>query len=91
MPLSETIVGFIRPILLVLLGGSALLLLIAGVNVASLLLVRTESRQREMAVRSALGAGRARLNSQFMTEGFVLARRWRAGYTGSFLGSESLK
>jgi len=71
--LSEVIVGFIRPMLLVLLGGSALLLLIAGVNVASLLLVRTESRRREMAVRSALGAGRARLNSQFVTEGLVLA------------------
>jgi predicted permease len=72
-PLSEVIVGFIRPILLVLLSGSALLLLIAGVNVASLLLVRTESRKREIAVRSALGAGRARLNSQFVTEGLVLA------------------
>jgi len=72
-PLSVVIVGNIRPILLVLLAGSALLLLIAGVNVASLLLVRTESRQREIAVRSALGAGRARLNAQFVTEGLVLA------------------
>jgi predicted permease len=71
--LSEVIVGFVRPILLVLLSGSALLLLIAGVNVASLLLVRSESRRREIAVRSALGAGRTRLNSQFVTEGMVLA------------------
>jgi predicted permease len=80
-PLSEVIVGFIRPVLLVLLAGSALLLLIAGVNVASLLLVRTESRRREMAVRSALGAGRARLNSQFATEGLILA------IAGSALGT----
>ncbi len=84
-PLSEVIVGFIRPILLVLLAGAALLLLIAGVNVASLLLVRTESRRREMAVRSALGAGRARLNSQFATEGLVLALAGSAlGTLGAF-------
>ena len=80
-PLSDVIVGFIRPILLVLLGGSALLLLIAGVNVASLLLVRTESRKREMAVRTALGAGRARLHCQFLAEGLVLA------FAGSALGT----
>jgi macrolide transport system ATP-binding/permease protein len=71
--LSEVMIGHIRPILLVLLSGSALLLLIAGVNVASLLLVRSEGRKREMAVRSALGAGRGRLICQFMTEGFILA------------------
>ena len=72
MPLSEVIVGDIRPILLVLLGGAALLLLIACVNVSSLLLVRSESRKREIAVRGALGASPARLIRQFVTEGIVL-------------------
>jgi macrolide transport system ATP-binding/permease protein len=71
--LSEVIVGDIRPILLVLLGGAGLLLLIGCVNVASLLLVRSESRKREIAVRGALGASRERLMLQFVTEGMVLA------------------
>ena len=75
--------GDIRPILLVLLGGAGLLLLIACVNVASLLLVRAESRRREMSVRSALGASRVRLIRQFVTEGLVLVA------AGSVLGLAS--
>ena len=70
--LAETLVGDIRPILLVLLSGAGLLLLIASMNVASLLLVRSESRKREMAVRTALGASRARIIGQFAAEGLVL-------------------
>jgi predicted permease len=71
-PLSEQIVGDIRPILLVLLGGAGLLLVIACVNVSSLLLVRSEARKREVAVRGALGASHARLVRQFATEALVL-------------------
>jgi macrolide transport system ATP-binding/permease protein len=71
-PLPEVIVTNIRPILLTLLGGAGLLLLIACVNVSSLLLVRTESRKREIAVRGALGASRGRLIGQFIIEGMVL-------------------
>jgi predicted permease len=78
--LSELILGSIRPIMLVLLGGAGLLYLIACVNIASLLLVRTEVRRREIALRGALGASRLRLVRQFMTEGLLLTA------IGSLLG-----
>jgi macrolide transport system ATP-binding/permease protein len=73
VPLSETIIGEVRPVLLTLLGGAVLLLMIACVNVASLILVRSESRRREIAVRGALGATPLRLVRQFVTEGLLLA------------------
>lgn len=83
VPLPEAIVGDIHPILMVLLAGAGLLLLIAAVNVAGLLLVSSESRQREIAMRAALGASSARLICQFATEALVLAA------AGSVLGVAS--
>jgi macrolide transport system ATP-binding/permease protein len=71
-PLADVIVGDIRPTLWLLLGGAALLLVMACINVVSLLLVRTESRRRELSVRLALGASRARIVRHFVTEAGVL-------------------
>ena len=70
--LQDVIVGMIRPMLIVLLSGAGLLLVIAAVNVASLLLVRSESRRREVAIRTALGASTVRVIRQFITEAMVL-------------------
>jgi predicted permease len=73
IPLADAILGNIRPTLIALLSGAGLLALIGFVNVSSLLLVRAESRRREIAVRGALGASRTRLVRQFAVEGFLLA------------------
>ena len=73
LPLSDEIVGNVRPMLITILGAVAALLLIASANLASLSLARAAGRQRDLAVRAALGTARSQLVRLLFTESAVLA------------------
>lgn len=88
-PLPELVVGDVRPVLLILAGGVALLLVIACVNVGSLMLIRASGRSQETAVRRALGAGRLHIVSRTITECALLAMA--SGVLGTFLAQVLLR
>ena len=88
-PLKEAVVGDVSTTLWILLGTVSFVLLIACANVANLLLVRAEGRQRELALRVALGAGRMHVLRTFMSESLVLATA--GGLVGTIIATGAVK
>ncbi|HUJ12541.1 MAG TPA: ABC transporter permease [Thermoanaerobaculia bacterium] len=89
VPLADAMVGSVRTALLTLLGAVGLLLMVGCANVAGLLLARTSTRRRELALRAALGAGRIRLARQFLAESLVLS--FAAGVAGVLIAAWAVK
>jgi len=88
-PLQTVLIGNVGPAFMILVGAVALVLLIACANIASLLFARNTAREREIAIRTALGAGRRRLLRQLLTESLVLALA--GGVAGIFLAAASVE